>query len=107
MILRRRSRETTPTAPVAEKATVGWRFEDTYARLPEALSTLPPSTALGTLLAALTIYEQLTGEIPIPSIADALYIGGYLLLAAGVLWLALQLGEFPWIPLVLATSFGL
>jgi chloramphenicol-sensitive protein RarD len=27
--------------------------------------------------------------------------------AAGVLWLALQLGEFPWIPLVLATSFGL
>ena len=27
--------------------------------------------------------------------------------AAGVLWLALQLGEFPWIPMVLATSFGL
>jgi chloramphenicol-sensitive protein RarD len=27
--------------------------------------------------------------------------------AAGVLWLAVQLGEFPWIPLVLATSFGL
>jgi chloramphenicol-sensitive protein RarD len=27
--------------------------------------------------------------------------------AAGVLWLALNLGEFPWIPLVLATSFGL
>ena len=27
--------------------------------------------------------------------------------AAGVLWLALKLGEFPWIPIVLATSFGL
>jgi chloramphenicol-sensitive protein RarD len=27
--------------------------------------------------------------------------------AAGVLWLALHLGDFPWIPLVLATSFGL
>jgi chloramphenicol-sensitive protein RarD len=27
--------------------------------------------------------------------------------AAGVLWLALHFGEFPWIPLVLANSFGL
>jgi chloramphenicol-sensitive protein RarD len=27
--------------------------------------------------------------------------------ATGILWLALHLGEFPWIPLVLATSFGL
>ena len=27
--------------------------------------------------------------------------------AAGVLWLALQVGELPWIPLALATSFGL
>jgi len=27
--------------------------------------------------------------------------------AAGVLWLAVHLGQFPWIPLALATSFGL
>jgi chloramphenicol-sensitive protein RarD len=27
--------------------------------------------------------------------------------AAGVLWLAVHLGQFPWIPLTLATSFGL
>lgn len=27
--------------------------------------------------------------------------------AAGVLWLALHVGQFPWIPLTLATSFGL
>lgn len=44
---------------------------------------------------AFAFYEQLTGEIPIPSIADALYIGGYLVLAAGVLWLIRGRGQEP------------
>lgn len=70
----------TPTATVADQNTVGWRFEDTYARLPDALFTpAAPAAVRAPRVAVLNL--KLAGELGLdlravaPDAAAALFAG--------------------------------
>src|SRR5437763_5008897 len=70
----------TPTAPVADHNAVGWRFEDTYARLPGALfAAATPAAVRAPRLSVLN--HRLAGELGLdlgalaPEAAAALFAG--------------------------------